>query len=182
MKNETTILRCYSGCTRTLYLVREGMVFVALPEEERVCSRYNNSPGLHEILFFLNHAHRRSLFFNMFFFNTIFATFAAVSLAVPSAHRSDALAPDPYEAIHQRESILAETLDTKNWDRLGESMTEDIVYDSRPLGPNYGGLSQGLAEVIKNTKKGFGKSKVAHHVSNAIIRLNKDGTKANVTT
>ncbi|KAJ4288859.1 hypothetical protein N0V88_007189 [Collariella sp. IMI 366227] len=84
--------------------------------------------------------------------------------------------------IHQRESILAETLDTKDWDRLGESMTKDVVYDSRPLGPDYGGLSVGLEEVIKNTKKAFGDAMVAHHVSNAIIKFNHDATKANVTT
>ncbi|KAG7292031.1 hypothetical protein NEMBOFW57_002062 [Staphylotrichum longicolle] len=90
--------------------------------------------------------------------------------------------PDAYEAIHQRESILAETLDTKDWDRLGESMTKDVVYDSRPLGSDYGGLSVGLQQVIENTKKAFGDAKVAHHVSNAIIKLNRDATEANVTT
>ncbi|KAL2263368.1 hypothetical protein VTK26DRAFT_7089 [Humicola hyalothermophila] len=90
--------------------------------------------------------------------------------------------PDVYEAIHQREAILAETLDTKDWDRLGESLTQDVVYDSRPLGPDYGGLSVGLAEVIENTKAAFGDARVAHHVSNAIIRLNRDATEANVTT
>lgn len=90
--------------------------------------------------------------------------------------------PDAYEAIHQRESILAETLDTKGWDRLGESMTKDVVYDSRPLGSDYGGLSVGLQQVIENTKKAFGDAKVAHHVSNAIIKLNRDATGANVTT
>ncbi|KAL2162984.1 hypothetical protein VTH06DRAFT_6820 [Thermothelomyces fergusii] len=90
--------------------------------------------------------------------------------------------PDVYEAIHQREAILAETLDTKDWDRLGESMTEDVVYDSRPLGPDYGGLSVGLEEVTENIKEAFGNASVAHHVSNAIIRLNADATEANVTT
>lgn len=90
--------------------------------------------------------------------------------------------PDVYEAIHQRESILAETLDTKDWSRLGESMTQDVVYDSRPLGPDYGGLSVGLQQVIENTKTAFGNAKVAHHVSNAIITPNHDASKANVTT
>jgi hypothetical protein len=89
---------------------------------------------------------------------------------------------DAYEAIHQRESILAETLDTKDWDRLDESMTQDVVYDSRPLGPDYGGHSIGLEQVIANTKAAFGTANVAHHVSNAIIRLNHDATEANVTT
>ncbi|KAK4243696.1 hypothetical protein C7999DRAFT_17994 [Corynascus novoguineensis] len=90
--------------------------------------------------------------------------------------------PDVYEAIHQREAKLALTLDTKDWDRLSESMTQDIVYDSRPLGPDYGGLSVGLEEVIENTKRAFGDANVAHHVSNAVIRLNCQATEANVTT
>jgi len=61
-------------------------------------------------------------------------------------------------------------------------MTEDVIYDSRPLGPDYGGLSVGLQQVIENAQKAFGDAKIAHHVSNAIIRLNDDATKANVTT
>lgn len=112
--------------------------------------------------------------------SAILSILVPLSIAVPSANRNRLA--DPYEAIHQREYILAETLDTKDWDRLGDSMTEDIVYDSRPLGPNYGGLSVGLAQVIENTKSGFGDARVAHHVSNAIIILNDDATKANVTT
>jgi hypothetical protein len=61
-------------------------------------------------------------------------------------------------------------------------MTQDVVYDSRSLGPDYGGLSVGLKQVIENTKAAFGTANVAHHVSNAIIRLNRDATEANVTT
>jgi hypothetical protein len=99
-----------------------------------------------------------------------------------SHNHGPATQPDAYEAIHQREAILAETLDTKDWARLGESMTQDVVYDSRPLGPDYGGLSVGLQEVIDNTRAAFGDALVAHHVSNAIIRLNPDATAANVTT
>ena len=113
----------------------------------------------------------------------VIVSFIPISLAVtsPGTHGS-LVKPDVYEAIHQRESILAETLDTKNWGRLDESMAQDVIYDSRPLGPDYGGLSVGLQEVTENIKKAFGNAMVAHHVSNAIIRLNQDATKANVTT
>ncbi|RDW57396.1 hypothetical protein BP5796_12846 [Coleophoma crateriformis] len=104
---------------------------------------------------------------------------ALVSVAITATSVTQ---PDVYEAIHQRESMLAVTLDTKNYGRLGESMTQDVVYDSRPLGSDYGGLSVGLPQVIANTKTAFGNAKVAHHVSNAIIKLNNDATKANVTT
>lgn len=109
----------------------------------------------------------------------LFLTSLPICLGATSTSNTQ---PDDYEAIHQRESILAETLDTKDWGRLGESMTQDVVYDSRPLGPDYGGLSVGLQQVIENTKAAFGDAKVAHHVSNAIIKLNHDASKANVTT
>ncbi|KAH6632068.1 hypothetical protein F5144DRAFT_620966 [Chaetomium tenue] len=111
--------------------------------------------------------------------STLLLTSLSICLGVASPSHTQ---PDVYEAIHQRESILAETLDTKDWSHLGESMTKDVVYDSRPLGPDYGGLSVGLQQVIENTKAAFGNAKVAHHVSNAIIRLNHDASKANVTT
>jgi hypothetical protein len=117
-------------------------------------------------------------------FVALFASLVPVSLAAATGYTygCNSTTPDVYEAIHQREYILAETLDIKDWDRLGKSMTQDIVYDSRPLGPDYGGLSVGFQQVIENTKKAFGDAKVAHHVSNAIIKLNGDATKANVTT
>ncbi|KAK8112970.1 hypothetical protein PG984_013496 [Apiospora sp. TS-2023a] len=116
-------------------------------------------------------------------FSTVFLTAAAVPLSLASVTSGYATTkPDLYEAIHQRENILAETLDVKDYDRLGESMTQDVVYDSRPLGPDYGGLSVGLEEVKANVRAAFGDAKIAHHVSNAIIVPNKDGNAANVTT
>lgn len=121
--------------------------------------------------------------------STALATFfLSFSLASPSASHGGPggpdrdIQPDVYEAIHQRESILAVTLDTKDWARLGESVTKDIVYDSRPLGPDYGGLSVGLEQLIQNSKAAFGNARVGHHVSNAVIKLNRDATQANVTT
>lgn len=115
-------------------------------------------------------------------FAALFTSLIVGSVTAAPGYGSNPTVPDVYEAIHQRESILAVTLDTKDWARLGESMTQDVIYDSRPLGPDYGGLSVGLQQVIENTKKAFGDAKVAHHVSNAIIRLNQDATAANVTT
>lgn len=109
------------------------------------------------------------------------AAFLAAAIA-PLSLAGYLTEPDLYEAIHQRENILAYTLDTKDYARLGESMTQDIVYDSRPLGPDYGGLSVGLKEVTDNIRAAFGDAKIAHHVSNAIIVPNKDGNAANVTT
>ncbi|KAK8078843.1 hypothetical protein PG994_002650 [Apiospora phragmitis] len=80
------------------------------------------------------------------------------------------------------EAILAYILDTKDYARLGESMTQDVVYDSRPLGLDYGGLSEGLQQITDNVRAAFGDADVAHHVSNAIIVPHEDGKAANVTT
>ncbi|KAF9881443.1 hypothetical protein CkaCkLH20_00589 [Colletotrichum karsti] len=90
--------------------------------------------------------------------------------------------PDPYEAIHQASYLLASLLDTKQYSRLNEAMTDDIIYDSRPLGA-YGGLSTGLAETSKNIAAAFGDALIEHQVGNALIRFNNpEATSANVST
>ena len=111
------------------------------------------------------------------------AVILAAAVSLPQA-MSDETSPQPelYEAIHQAEYVLAETLDTKNYARLGESMTDDVVYDSRPLGPDYGGLSVGLEQTTDSIRAAFGDARVAHHVSNAIIKPSGGGQAANVTT
>ena len=89
---------------------------------------------------------------------------------------------DPYEAIHQAEYLLADLLDTKQYDRLHEALTDDVVYDSRPLG-SYGGLSVGLEELTNNVRAAFGDAYNQHHVGNALIKfVNDEATSANVTT
>ncbi|KAK8029739.1 hypothetical protein PG993_011030 [Apiospora rasikravindrae] len=117
-------------------------------------------------------------------FTTAFLAAASIPLSLAAATATPGSAPQPglYEAIHQRENILAYTLDTKDYARLGESVTNDVVYDSRPLGPDYGGLSVGLKQLTDNVRAAFAGAKVAHHVSNAIIVPHKDGKAANVTT
>jgi hypothetical protein len=105
-----------------------------------------------------------------------------LALAGYTPASGSAIKPDPYEAVHQAESLLARTLDEKDYERLCYSLTEDVVYDSRPLGPDYGGLSVGYEQTVANIKAAFGTAKVAHHVSNAVIELNHDATQANVTT
>ncbi|PVI00006.1 hypothetical protein DM02DRAFT_614627 [Periconia macrospinosa] len=110
------------------------------------------------------------------------AIFVAIfSLTQAKAHDETSVQPDYYEAIHQAEFKLAETLDTKNYGGLGEVMTDDVVYDSRPLGPDYGGLSVGLAQVTANIQAAFGGAQIAHYVSNALIKP-LGSQAANVTT
>lgn len=115
-------------------------------------------------------------------FTAAFLAAAAVPLSLAAATAGCGTAPGLYEAIHQRENILAYTLDIKDYARLGESMTQDVVYDSSPLGADYGGLSVGLQQVTDNIRAAFGDAKVEHQVSNAIIVPNKAGNAANVTT
>ncbi|PVI03250.1 hypothetical protein DM02DRAFT_612340 [Periconia macrospinosa] len=92
----------------------------------------------------------------------------AQAKAYNETYNETSIQPDYYEAIHQAEFKLAETLDTKNYSGLGEVMTKDVVYDSRPLGA-YGGLSEGLENTIANIKAAFGDAMNAHYVSNALI-------------
>jgi hypothetical protein len=104
------------------------------------------------------------------------AVLASLSFAASSQNCSQ------YEAIHQAEYKLANTLDTKNWAILHESMTQDVVYDNSAFGPGKGGVSTGLAQVIKNTKAAFGDSLVEHIVANALINIDSSGERAHVIT
>ncbi|EJT74153.1 hypothetical protein GGTG_07999 [Gaeumannomyces tritici R3-111a-1] len=89
---------------------------------------------------------------------------AALLAALASAGRPK---PEPYEA----------------YDRLREAMTDDVVYDSRPLGPAYGGLSAGLEQTTANIRAAFGDALVEHQVGNALVAFTNDqATAANVST
>jgi len=66
------------------------------------------------------------------------AVLASLSFAYSSENCSQY---EQYEAIHQAEYKLANTLDTKNWDILYQSMTQDVVYDNSAFGPGKGGVS-----------------------------------------
>ncbi|KAH9208029.1 SnoaL-like domain-containing protein [Leptodontidium sp. 2 PMI_412] len=101
---------------------------------------------------------------------------APLSLALPLGPNK----PDVYEAIHQVGFKLAHTLDTKNWAALRDLMAEDVVYDNSALGTSKGGISNGLDEVIANTKAAFGDSLVSHVVANSLIDLDSSGKKAYV--
>ena len=89
---------------------------------------------------------------------------------------------DVREDIHQAEYKLAYTLDTKDWAKLGESMTQDVVYNNSAFGPGKGGISRGLAEVTANTKAAFGDAMVEHIVANALINVHSSGKEAIVIT
>lgn len=104
------------------------------------------------------------------------AALASLSFAIPLQNSG------VYEAIHQAEYKLANTLDTKNWTILGESMTKDVIYDNSAFGPGKGGISTGLAQVIQDTKAAFGDSLVEHIVANALIDVDPSEQRAHVIT
>ena len=107
----------------------------------------------------------------------LLASFLPICLGADSPN----IQPDVYEAIKQREAIFFETVDTKDWDRIGESVTQDYVHDSRPLGEGHGGLFVGLDASIEASRAAFGTAMTAHVISNFIIRPNPGATEANVT-
>ena len=61
-------------------------------------------------------------------------------------------------------------------------MTQDVVYDSSPLGPGYGGKSEGLDHVKEAIRAAFGDAEVEHIVTNLYIKNMEIPTKANVIT
>ena len=114
------------------------------------------------------------------------AVLASLSFAAPSqplaALSQNCSQYSQYEAIHQAEYQLALTFDNKDWDNLHNSMTQDVVYDNSAFGPGKGGVSTGLAEVIRDAKAAFGDSMVERIVANARINIDDSGEQAHVIT
>ena len=104
-----------------------------------------------------------------------------LSLCLGAASSNGYVQPGLYEAIKQREAIIFDTIDTQDWDRLHESVTQDYVHDSRPLGPVHGGLFVGLERCIEDLKQAFGGAMTAHQITNFIIRPNRGATEVNAT-
>jgi len=102
------------------------------------------------------------------------------AFAIPHSRANDVTA-STYDAIIQAGYKTAYTLDTKNYDALGEVMTTDVVYDSTALG-EYGGRSVGLDEVKTNVAKAFGDALVEHVVTNIYIMELQTPAKARVMT
>ncbi|KAK3632790.1 hypothetical protein LTR56_016113 [Elasticomyces elasticus] len=94
---------------------------------------------------------------------------------------SSAETASTYNAIIQAGYKTAYTLDTKNYEALGEVMTTDVVYDSTALG-KYGGRSVGLDEVKTSVAAAFGDDLVEHIVTNIYIMELQTPTKARVIT
>ncbi|KAK5693975.1 hypothetical protein LTR97_009593 [Elasticomyces elasticus] len=104
----------------------------------------------------------------------------ANSLATQHPKSSDVTA-STYNALIQAGYKTAYTLDTKNYEALGEVMTTDVVYDSTALG-KYGGRSVGLDEVKTSVAAAFGDDLVEHIVTNIYIMELQTPTKAKVVT
>ncbi|KAF2098535.1 hypothetical protein NA57DRAFT_56196 [Rhizodiscina lignyota] len=113
----------------------------------------------------------------MKFSTTVLLSLASLAAAGPyerhEARGNAVPQPDAYEAIHQAESRLAVTLDQKDWSALGQSMTQDIIYDNSQFlqQGRRGGVYKGLEQVINGTKQAFEGAQVSHSVTTAKIDL-----------
>lgn len=110
------------------------------------------------------------------------ATTTALTLVSASLAAAAAPKPSSYEAIRQAQYLLSDLIDTKQYDRLGEAVTEDYVHDSRPLGDR-GSLSEGVEEFANDVRKATGNALTQHSDTNTLIRWNnEEGTSANMTS
>jgi hypothetical protein len=102
--------------------------------------------------------------------------------AWPISPHNNTCTPSAFEGLSEAEHLTALLLDTKNYDALGHVFTDDIYYDSRSLGPIYGGLSTNLKEIKAAVKQAFDGAKVEHIVSNLYIKELLTPTKAHTNT
>lgn len=110
------------------------------------------------------------------------ATTTALTLISVSLGAAAGPAPDAYEGIRQAQYLLSDLLDTKQYGRLNEAVTDDFVHDSRPLGDR-GSLSEGVEDFANDVREATGDALTQHDVSNTLIRFNnEEGTSANITS
>ncbi|CAK3858638.1 Hypothetical predicted protein [Lecanosticta acicola] len=115
-------------------------------------------------------------------FALILGFLACLALATPADDEPQKPLSSTYDDIIQAGYKTAYLLDSKNYTALGEVMTEDVVYDSSPLGPSYGGKSVGLENVQKAVKAAFGDADTEHVVTNLYIKEMISSIKTNVIT
>lgn len=81
---------------------------------------------------------------------------------------------DDIVAINQLMSLWGHILDAGQWDRVGEVLTEDAVYDARVFGIE---PAHGIAAISANLSGG--QHALAHHASNVVVTAG-DGDSLNV--
>jgi hypothetical protein len=87
-----------------------------------------------------------------------------------------ALSADDRLAIYEVIALHAHLVDAGAFERLGEVLTADVVYDVEALG---GGLLEGI-DAIANAARALGDGNpLGHHVTNALV-IDDDGDVATV--
>ncbi|KAF2434127.1 hypothetical protein EJ08DRAFT_693677 [Tothia fuscella] len=89
---------------------------------------------------------------------------------------------DTVEAIRQAQSTLGVLFDRKQYERLGEVMTKDTIYDNSDLGLDYGGISRGLEQVKANARAAVGTTRVQHFTNHKLINVDKGCKSAQTET
>lgn len=92
-----------------------------------------------------------------------------VTAAPAGGPRGPEIVQSTYDAIVQAGYKTAYLLDSKDYEALGEVMTDDVVYDSTALGA-YGGKAVGLDQVKSAVEHAFGGAYVEHIVTNLYIK------------
>ena len=82
------------------------------------------------------------------------------------------LDPSDVLAIHNLLALYGHVIDERQWSRLGELFTEDVLYDSSPSG---GRVLHGVDAVLKSWT-GDSRHPLAHHLTSIIVSEDDDGT------
>lgn len=82
------------------------------------------------------------------------------------------LEPSDYLAIHQLVELYGHVLDEREFSRVRELFTDDVVYDLSDFG---GGVLHGVDEVLEQWRRP-GTHPLAHHATNVVITEEADGT------
>lgn len=88
---------------------------------------------------------------------------------------------DPAEvmAIHQLIALYGHLIDEREWDRLGELFTDDLVFDTSSF--EGGGVSQGLEVLRADWARPDMRHPHAHHATNIVV-LSMTGDTAEVVS
>jgi len=80
-------------------------------------------------------------------------------------------------AIHELMGLYGIVIDERDWSRIDELFTDDVVYDMSELGL---GLLRGKDAVLRLWRERDDLHPLAHHATNVVISATADGNSANV--
>ncbi len=75
--------------------------------------------------------------------------------------------------IHELIADYGHLIDGREFSRLSDNMTDDVVYDMSDFGM---GVARGLEEVVEMWTGPLADHPLAHHATNIVVREDPDGT------